>query len=78
MLDQSQRNVDIYANANANANGLLFAPFTFCRGSIDDPSELLKSHMNLNFELQMLLYPRMVALTSVLKYPLRFSQPLTS
>lgn len=39
MLDQSQQNVDIYAKETN-----VFAPFTFCKGSIGDPSELLTSH----------------------------------
>lgn len=44
MLDQSQRNVDIYTKES------MFAPFMFCRGSIDDPSELLTSHGNVGLK----------------------------
>lgn len=54
MLDQSQRNVDIHANAksdkNNNSSMFGFAPFTFCRGSIDNPPELLTSHANVGLK----------------------------
>lgn len=46
MLDQSQQNVDIYANVvmDTAKSEAKRRNITFCRGSIDDPSDLITSH----------------------------------